>query len=139
MGEDDSYNPHGGSTTASSSPSQPTIAELSAQVAQLMKMQTQTLNPILNQDLTKTTPNLNQMTTLNLNRTMILTTITYEASATQIGMKLDGTNYALWSQVVELYISGRDKLGYINGDLPQPPLTAPMFPRWLTENSIVKG
>ncbi|KAI5319025.1 hypothetical protein L3X38_038733 [Prunus dulcis] len=66
-------------------------------------------------------------------------TCTYEASAAQIGIKLDGTNYALWSQVVQLYISGKDKLGYINDDLPQPPSTAPTFPRWRTENSIVKG
>lgn len=36
-----------------------------------------------------------------------------------IGIKLDGSNYALWSQVVEMYISGNDKLGYINGDLPK--------------------
>ncbi|CAL2262842.1 unnamed protein product [Prunus armeniaca] len=41
-------------------------------------------------------------------------------------------------QVVEMYISGKDKCSYINGDLPQPPTTAPMFPRWHTENSIVK-
>ncbi|KAG8386531.1 hypothetical protein BUALT_Bualt03G0158100 [Buddleja alternifolia] len=27
-----------------------------------------------------------------------------------IGIKLDGTNYGLWSQVVEMYISGKDKL-----------------------------
>ncbi|KAI5318281.1 hypothetical protein L3X38_037989 [Prunus dulcis] len=147
MGEDDSSNPSGGSTTASSSPSQPTIAELSAQVAQLMQIQTQTSKLILNRDPTKTTPTStqtktptsNQTTTLNSNQTTIPTTITYEASAAQIGIKLDGTNYALWSQVVELYISGKDKLGYINGDLPQPPLTAPTFPRWRTENSIVKG
>ncbi|KAL6323471.1 hypothetical protein AAG906_039043 [Vitis piasezkii] len=32
-----------------------------------------------------------------------------------MGIKLDGTNYALWSQVVEMYILGKDKLGYING------------------------
>ncbi|XP_020421225.1 uncharacterized protein LOC109949576 [Prunus persica] len=106
MGEDDSSNPHGGSTTASSFPSQPTIAELSAQVAQLMQMQTQTSKLILNQDPTKTTPTStqtttptsNQTTTLNPNQTTIPTTITYEASAAQIGIKLDGTNYALWSQ-----------------------------------------
>ena len=38
----------------------------------------------------------------------------------QIGIKLNGTNYAIWSQIMEMYISGKDKLGYINGDLPQP-------------------
>ena len=56
-----------------------------------------------------------------------------------ISIKLDGSNYALWSQVVEMYISGRDKLGYINGDSPQPPETDPSFRKWRTENAIVKG
>ena len=44
-----------------------------------------------------------------------------------IGIKLDGSNYALWSQVVEMFISKRDKLGYINSDLPQPDSTDPLF------------
>ena len=34
---------------------------------------------------------------------------------------------ALWSQVVEMYISGKDKLGYINGNFPQPLETNPFF------------
>ena len=34
--------------------------------------------------------------------------------AAPIGIKLDDSNYALWSQVVEMYISGKDKLGYNN-------------------------
>ena len=54
-------------------------------------------------------------------------TQTSDVATAPIGIKLDGTNYALWSQVVEMYISGKDKLGYINGDLPQPPLTDPAF------------
>ena len=66
-------------------------------------------------------------------------TQTSDVATAPIGIKLDGTNYALWSQVVEMYISGKDKLGYINGDLPQPPLTDPVFRRWRTDNAIVKG
>ncbi|KAJ9170163.1 hypothetical protein P3X46_018291 [Hevea brasiliensis] len=38
-----------------------------------------------------------------------------------------------------MYISGKDKLGYINGDLPQPPEIDPSFCKWRTENAIVKG
>lgn len=38
-----------------------------------------------------------------------------------------------------MYISGKDKLGFINGDLPQPPKTDPAFRRWRTDNAIVKG
>ncbi|RVW24901.1 hypothetical protein CK203_079484 [Vitis vinifera] len=66
-------------------------------------------------------------------------TLTTEPSTALIGIKLDGTNYALWSQVVEMYISGKDKLGYINGDIPQPPLTDPTFRKWRTDDAIVKG
>jgi hypothetical protein len=56
-----------------------------------------------------------------------------------IGIKLDGSNYALWSQVIEMYISGKDKLGFITVDFPQPPMTNPSFRKWRTDNLIVKG
>ncbi|KAL4644557.1 hypothetical protein ACB092_02G173100 [Castanea dentata] len=62
-----------------------------------------------------------------------------DSSIAPIGIKLEGSNYALWSQVVEMYIFGKDKLGYINGDSPQPLETDPSFRRWRTENAIVKG
>lgn len=51
-----------------------------------------------------------------------------ENSAPPIAVKLDGCNYGLWSQIVEMYISGKDKLGYINGDLP-PPLPTDLVSR----------
>ena len=54
-------------------------------------------------------------------------TLSTEPTAALIGVKLNGTNYALWSQVVKMYISGKDKLGYINGDFSQPLLTDPSF------------
>jgi hypothetical protein len=66
-------------------------------------------------------------------------TITTEPPAASISIKLNNTNYALWSQVVEMYISSKDKLGYINGDFPQPPSTNPSFHKWRTDNAIVKG
>ncbi|KAK3005339.1 hypothetical protein RJ639_015952 [Escallonia herrerae] len=64
------------------------------------------------------------------------TAATQETLAAPIGIKLDDTNYGLWSQVVEMYISGKDKLGYINGDLPQPQETDPSFRKWRTENAV---
>lgn len=85
---------------------------------------------------TKMTQVLTQNQTQNQTQIPITTN---EHSAAQIGIKLDGTNYALWSQVVEMYISGKDKLGYINGDIPQPGPADPTFRRWRTENAIVKG
>ena len=55
-----------------------------------------------------------------------------------MGIKLDGQNYALWSQVMEMYIAEKDKLGYILGDIPQPELTDLTFQKWRTENVVVK-
>ncbi|KAJ0089835.1 hypothetical protein Patl1_14911 [Pistacia atlantica] len=66
-------------------------------------------------------------------------TLTTEPSVASIGIKLNETNYALWSQVVEMYISSKDKLGYINGDIPQPSSIDPTFRKWRTDNAIVKG
>lgn len=54
-------------------------------------------------------------------------TQTSDITTAPIDIKFDGTNYALWSQMVEMYISGKDKLGYINNDLPQPPQKDPTF------------
>ncbi|XP_022889208.1 uncharacterized protein LOC111404668 [Olea europaea var. sylvestris] len=56
-----------------------------------------------------------------------------------IGIKLDDTNYALWSQIMEMYISGKDKIDYVNGDSPLPPQTDPNFRKWRTDNAIVKS
>ena len=47
-------------------------------------------------------------------------TQTSDGATAPIDIKLDGTNYALRSQVVEMYFSGKNKLGYIDGDLSQP-------------------
>ena len=64
-------------------------------------------------------------------------TMFIESPIAPINIKLDDTNYALWSQFVEMYILCKDKLGYINGDLPQPPLIDPFFRKWHTDNAII--
>ena len=68
-----------------------------------------------------------------------VSTSTIENSTAPIGIKLDGSNYALWSQVVEMYIFDKDKLGYINNDCPPPPKADPFFRKWRTNNAIIKG
>jgi hypothetical protein len=52
-----------------------------------------------------------------------------DSSTTPIGIKLDGSNFALWSKVTKMYISDKDKLGYINGNSPKPPEADPSFRR----------
>lgn len=68
-----------------------------------------------------------------------IATMTHDAAIAQIDIKLDGKNYALWTQNVEMNISGRDKLGYINGDILQPKPDDPTFRKWRIKNTIVKG
>ena len=68
-----------------------------------------------------------------------VSTSTIENLTTPIGIKLNCSNYTLWSQVVEMYISGKEKLGYINDDCPPPPQAYPSFRKWRIDNVIVKG
>jgi hypothetical protein len=80
-------------------------------------------------------PTSSMLTTLTHQMTEALSkvqtsTMSTETLTAPIGIKLDGSNYALWSQVVEMYISGKDKLGFINGDSPQPPTIDPAFRKW---------
>ena len=53
-----------------------------------------------------------------LTQTHISTNSSSDNFGIHMGIKLDGYNYALWSQVMEMYIVGKDKLGYILGDTP---------------------
>jgi hypothetical protein len=71
-----------------------------------------------------------------LTKASTLTQIT-DTSGAPIGIKLDDTNHDFWSQVVEMYISGKDKLGYINGELTPPSPTDPSFYKWCTDNATV--
>ena len=72
-------------------------------------------------------------------QTQISTNSSFDNFDIQMGIKLDCHNYALWSQVMEMYIAGNDKLRYILGDNPQPEPTDPAFRKWRTENAVVKG
>ena len=37
----------------------------------------------------------------------------HENASPTISIKLDGTNYRVWSQILEMHIAGRNKKGYI--------------------------
>lgn len=43
-------------------------------------------------------------------------TMSPDPGAATIDIKLNGNNYDLWFQVVDMYFSGKDKLWYINGN-----------------------
>lgn len=52
---------------------------------------------------------------------------------------LYGANYPLWSQVVEMFVAGRGKLGYLTGKTQDPSTNDASYERWTVENAIVKG
>ncbi|XP_078165537.1 uncharacterized protein LOC144560247 [Carex rostrata] len=63
----------------------------------------------------------------------------FEGAAAPITVKLDGTNFGLWSQVVEMFVLSKDKLGHLQGELPQPSADDPAYHKWKIDDSIVKG
>ena len=46
-----------------------------------------------------------------LTQTQISTNSSSDNFSIHMGIKLDGHNYDLWFQVMEMYIAGKDKLG----------------------------
>ena len=70
----------------------------------------------------------------------IITTLTNQMTKALSKVQVStSTTENLTTHVVEMYISGKDKLGYINGDYPPPSQADPSFQKWLTDNAIVKG
>lgn len=51
--------------------------------------------------------------------------------------RLNGLNYFRWHQSVQLYIPGRGKVGYLNGERPKPDIVDPRYAIWDAENSMV--
>ncbi|CAL2245805.1 unnamed protein product [Prunus armeniaca] len=68
-----------------------------------------------------------------------IVTIQNDNSALPTGVILNETNYALWSQLMEIRIATRGKLGYLTGSIAMPAESAPTFDGWTTENLRVKG
>ncbi|XP_078156808.1 uncharacterized protein LOC144552685 [Carex rostrata] len=72
------------------------------------------------------------------NQVAAVPTPQFEGAAAPIAIKLDGTNFGLWSQVVEMFVLSKDKLGHLNGDRSQPPEGNPTHHKWKIDDSIVK-
>ncbi|CAB4268758.1 unnamed protein product [Prunus armeniaca] len=50
---------------------------------------------------------------------------------------LTQTNYALWSQVMEMRIAAREKLGYLTSNTPQPHQFSSTYNKWCPENVLI--
>lgn len=56
-----------------------------------------------------------------------------------ISVKLDGTNYRVWAQIMEMYIAGKKKKGYLTGRKVVPKEDDPSFEEWDSEDKTVKS
>ncbi|KAL5829713.1 hypothetical protein ACOSQ3_019181 [Xanthoceras sorbifolium] len=54
-------------------------------------------------------------------------------------VKLDGSNYHLWSKFVEIFVAGKDKYGFLIGESVKLATTSPTYRRWLADNALVQG
>ncbi|XP_049398982.1 uncharacterized protein LOC125862902 [Solanum stenotomum] len=60
-------------------------------------------------------------------------------SAFPTGIVLDETNYPLWSQLMEMRIGARNKVGYLTSELTKPSSTNPTYGTWIIENHKVRS
>ncbi|CAL8170054.1 unnamed protein product [Prunus armeniaca] len=65
-------------------------------------------------------------------------TIQSHNSLLLVGITLTETNYALWSQVMEMRITASEKVGYLTGDTSKSPKLSSTSNKWCTENFRVK-
>ena len=62
-----------------------------------------------------------------------------DASAVPNTVKLNGSNYPLWSKVLEMHIAGRGRKGFVTGSTEEPAENSAGYETWETGNAIVKG
>ncbi|CAL2265136.1 unnamed protein product [Prunus armeniaca] len=62
-----------------------------------------------------------------------------DASAVPNIVKLNGSNYPLWSKVLEMHIAGCGRKGFVTGSTKEPVENSDGYVTWETGNAIVKG
>ena len=63
----------------------------------------------------------------------------HKTSFPTISIKLDGANYCVWSQIMDMHIVGRRKKGYIKGRKAAPVENNPSYDEWEAEDALVKS
>ncbi|CAN6702447.1 unnamed protein product [Malus baccata var. baccata] len=61
-----------------------------------------------------------------------------DASTVPSTVKLNGSNYPIWSKVLEMHITGRGKKGFVIGSIKEPKEDSAEYEAWETGNAIVK-
>lgn len=65
--------------------------------------------------------------------------IQQDTSGFPVSIILNETNYMLWSQLMEMRIGARNKVGYLTGAVAKPAPNDPNYATWITENHKVKS
>ncbi|CAL2228882.1 unnamed protein product [Prunus armeniaca] len=80
-----------------------------------------------------------QITSGGSGQPMSIVNVHHDSSAAPTIVKLNGTNYSVWSQLLELHVAGKGKYGYLTGASAAPALADSNYNKWYAENAIVKG
>ncbi|CAL2237877.1 unnamed protein product [Prunus armeniaca] len=62
-----------------------------------------------------------------------------DASAVPNTVRLNGSNYPIWSKVLEMHIAGRGRKGFVIGSTKEPAENSAGYEAWETGNAIVKS
>ena len=63
----------------------------------------------------------------------------YETTSPTISIKLDGSNYLVWFQILEIHITSRKKKCYIIGRKITLAEDDPNYDEWEAKNALVKS
>ncbi|CAL8133384.1 unnamed protein product [Prunus armeniaca] len=80
-----------------------------------------------------------QITSRGFGQPMSIVNVHHDSSAAPTIVKLNGTNYSVWSQLLELHVAGKGKYGYLTGGSAALALAAFNYNKWYAKNAVVKG
>jgi len=63
----------------------------------------------------------------------------HDNSTFPTSIALDETNFSLWSQLMEMRIGARNKIGFLTGEKVKPTTNDPSYATWITDNNRVKS
>ncbi|CAL2246119.1 unnamed protein product [Prunus armeniaca] len=80
-----------------------------------------------------------QITSRGFGQPMSIVNVHHDSSAAPTIVKLNGTNYSVWSQLLELHVAGKGKYGYLTGASAALALASSNYNKWCAKNAVVRG
>ncbi|CAL8989639.1 unnamed protein product [Prunus brigantina] len=71
-----------------------------------------------------------QITSGGSGQPMSIVNVHHDSSAAPTIVKLNGTNYSVWSQLLELHVAGKGKYGYLTGASAAPAMADSNYNKW---------